>query len=193
MKLYRTLISRATLERGKKEEDMILFQKLCNFHCALEELWFPFPKKFREEFTLLGYGCLDRSLFLQFVEHGILEVTFQFVKSVLKTLSDTDQDRIFKYLLLSQLPLEEGIALLELDTSSLDRHYRSNFLVEFKLRNQRTNYKFFMDMEKMEKASFLPLEIFLDSINNNGTEEDDVAFTTKWASALYTSVFELNP
>eukprot|EP01126_Amoeba_proteus_P063857 TRINITY_DN8858_c0_g1_i3.p1 TRINITY_DN8858_c0_g1~~TRINITY_DN8858_c0_g1_i3.p1 ORF type:complete len:213 (-),score=37.02 TRINITY_DN8858_c0_g1_i3:214-852(-) len=189
-KLYRALMSQVAPEPGKKEQ-MILFQKLCNFHCALEELWFPFPKRFREQFTSLGYKCLDRSLFLQFVDHGILEVTLRFAKHVLKTLTDTHEDRIFKYLLLSQLPIEEGIALLELDVSSLDKNYRSNFLVEYKLRNQQTNYNSTTDMEKMEKASFLPLEIFLDTVtNNNGMEEEDVAFATRWVSTLYTRVFQ---
>lgn len=71
--------------------------------------------------------------------------------------------------------------------------YRCDFLLEYKLRNQQPNYNITADMDKMEQASFLPLEIFLDTIASNGTSSEDLAFATKWASILYSGAFNLHP
>jgi hypothetical protein len=83
--------------------------------------------------------------------------------------------------------------LLEQDKCQADMQYRCDFLLEYKLRNQQPNYNICADMDKMEQASFLPLEIFLDTIASNGTEPEDLAFSTKWASILYTGAFNLHP
>ena len=50
------------------------FHQICGFHCALEELWFPFPKFFRQRFTSLGYRCLSR----EYVARKIIKSQFQF-------------------------------------------------------------------------------------------------------------------
>jgi len=147
--------------------DSRLFRRMCNLQCAIEELWFPFPQEFRRDFTGLGFRCLKPNVFLQFVEHGTFEITVKFVKQIVRKLSNNDDDRKFKYLLLGKLPEELGIKLLEeLDTEKVESLL---FLLDYKLRKQRSTYKReeLVDMDTVISNDFLPLYIYLESLKTN--------------------------
>jgi len=91
----------------------MLFRILSNFHCALEKLWLPYPPKFRLFYTKIGHSFLPPSVFLQFLERGIFEVTSGFVlKNVLKSnFQNVDKNEII-YAILNQLPEEESVQLM---------------------------------------------------------------------------------
>eukprot|EP01121_Diplochlamys_sp_Union-15-3_P007086 TRINITY_DN1771_c0_g1_i4.p1 TRINITY_DN1771_c0_g1~~TRINITY_DN1771_c0_g1_i4.p1 ORF type:complete len:100 (+),score=15.31 TRINITY_DN1771_c0_g1_i4:68-367(+) len=85
------------------DSPMILFRILSNFHCALEELMFPFPKGFHEDFVKLGFYCLPRNVFLQYLERQVFELTPSFVDQVMRDLGVSEEDTQFKNMLLVSL------------------------------------------------------------------------------------------
>eukprot|EP01124_Arcella_intermedia_P009588 TRINITY_DN16268_c0_g1_i1.p1 TRINITY_DN16268_c0_g1~~TRINITY_DN16268_c0_g1_i1.p1 ORF type:complete len:933 (+),score=201.03 TRINITY_DN16268_c0_g1_i1:196-2994(+) len=159
-------------ERPSNEDGRKLFDRLCNLHIALEEMGFPIPNEFQVYLTELGFKYLSRSMFLQFVERGIFEITAQFVEKLLPQLSSCDEDNTFKYLLLSKLQEEPSIQLLERDTFSTESKYTSHqeeFLMEYKVRYHKFNEKTtnFINMDEIPDSDFLPLTTYLVSLKSS--------------------------
>lgn len=159
-----------------------IFSQFSHFHVALEELCFPFPRGFKKRFTNSGYRCLPRNVFLQFIEHGVLELSYNFVKSVLSNLTQSPEDRTFKYLLLSKLPEPEAVKLMTLDPPVEEYTLMCSYLLEHKLRTHTWTYQKGVDMGEMEEADFLPLQIYLSSL---GQKHPDIQFINQWAEGMY--------
>lgn len=87
----------------------LLFQVYSTFHEILEELLLPVPNDFYTKYTVAGYFCLPRHIFVQYAEHGIFHLTRQFVEQLEVR---TPEDANFKYLMLSYLPKEDALAVL---------------------------------------------------------------------------------
>lgn len=208
------------------------------------------------------------SVFLQFVELGVLEINLKFVQKVLKQIGTSQDDLTFKYLLLSELPevnhpslllsswipfslpskmlqtrfwtnmelcddngifilvetfngflctaphtdptrflflisfnglfQEDAVNLMTEDPDPQEGANTSNYLLECKLKNHFWDYSVSVSMEKMEAASFLPLQIYLDSLEMNHQHQPDkekekykkdVVYSKKWAEHMYSNVF----
>lgn len=43
-------------------------------------------------------------------------------------------------------------------------------------------------MEKMSTSSFLPLDLYLESLNQRNCDPDDLAFVSKWATNTYSEI-----
>jgi len=186
-KLYRCIKTQAPPDEGEFK----LFERFCNLHCAIEELWFPFPKQFKEAITKLGYIVLDKDEFLQFVERGVFEITPNFVEKILPRLTNIDYSN-FKYLLLSKLPEEASINLLEKDNrTTTDKEAQNDFLLDYKLRQQRTNYKGeAVDMENVLGADFLPLSIYLESLKTAYHSSTELNWMCQTALGGYNKAFD---
>ncbi|XP_013396355.1 gamma-secretase-activating protein-like [Lingula anatina] len=74
-----------------------------------QDLAFPLWKGFHTFFTGLAFRCLDFSLFLQYVDSGILTLTPTFVEQVLTELEDNRETDRIKFQILSKLPKEESV------------------------------------------------------------------------------------
>lgn len=60
-------------QRASSVEDIQqTFELLESLYWVLQELGFPFPARFREKLLSTGYACLPRSVFVSYVEAGIL-------------------------------------------------------------------------------------------------------------------------
>ena len=102
---------------------MVLYQVLESLYCALEELSYPSPRGFSRSFVDYGQQCLPRrflsssfpsfsfpfidsidfSVFLQYIERDIFCLDVAFVEKIVSQLSDSTEDKLFKYELISNL------------------------------------------------------------------------------------------
>lgn len=64
--------------RGTMRE-VVFFQLVERFSTAVTELSFPLPSGFRTSMTCLGFRCLERRLFLQYVDNSVLQLTKGFI------------------------------------------------------------------------------------------------------------------
>ncbi len=90
-----------------KRLSSVSFDILEHLHNSLEELGFPFPRGFHSMFVRLGYSCLSRNLFIQYMNRGVFTIEEDFVEEVVNLLSDCNspEDHHFKSLLINRLPL----------------------------------------------------------------------------------------
>ncbi|KAK7496728.1 hypothetical protein BaRGS_00012135 [Batillaria attramentaria] len=94
------------LDEVGTDKEYMLFQVFERFFLATQELAFPQPAGFASYFTSLGFKCLTFSLFLQYVDRGILQLTPDFILQLLEDLPDSrdeDNDQI-KFHIISRLP-----------------------------------------------------------------------------------------
>eukprot|EP00730_Choanoeca_flexa_P016487 TRINITY_DN7801_c0_g1_i1.p1 TRINITY_DN7801_c0_g1~~TRINITY_DN7801_c0_g1_i1.p1 ORF type:complete len:1197 (+),score=278.63 TRINITY_DN7801_c0_g1_i1:461-3592(+) len=90
----------------------VAFEACERLYFVLQSLSFPFPNGFHDKLLRLGYMCLPRDLFLQYVDAGIIKLTVDFVLDRLREPVQDDEEDIFRAHLLcqsrlfSQLPLE---------------------------------------------------------------------------------------
>ena len=112
-----------------KSEAMLMYQVLESLYCALEELRYPCPQGFSHTFVSLGKESLPRSVFLQYIERGIFTLNVHFVEKVVRGLSDTEEDRLFKYELLSHLnDREKSLAIMRNHQEYVEYPFLSLFL-----------------------------------------------------------------
>ncbi|XP_013408304.1 protein pigeon isoform X2 [Lingula anatina] len=90
-------------------KDYELFQAMERYLMVTQDLAFPLWKGFHTFFTGLAFRCLDFSLFLQYVDSGILTLTPTFVEQVLTELEDNRETDRIKFQILSKLPKEESV------------------------------------------------------------------------------------
>ncbi|XP_078370920.1 protein pigeon-like isoform X2 [Oculina patagonica] len=64
--------------RGTMRE-VVFFQLVERYCTAVTELSFPVPSGFRTSMTCLGFRCLDRRMFLQYVDNGVLQLKKGFI------------------------------------------------------------------------------------------------------------------
>lgn len=149
-----------------------LFQLLERLYTAVEELAFPFPRGFHTNFASLGFKCLPRGAFLQFVERGIITLTTTFLRELLvMPIEDWD----FKFQLL--LRLRDSNKAIELIQQT--EYAPPHLLVEGAIsllpvmqymvmpadgeKNDMPTQ--FYDMEMYSNSSFIPLSSLLAFVN----------------------------
>jgi len=153
-----------------------LFQLLERLYTAVEELAFPFPRGFHTNFASLGFKCLPRGTFLQFVERGIITLTPTFLRELLvMPIEDWD----FKFQLL--LRLRDANKAIELIQQT--EYAPPHLLVEgaisllpvmqhmiMPVDGEKTDMPTqFFDMELYSNSSFIPLSSLLAFVNRTTT------------------------
>ncbi|ESO95702.1 hypothetical protein LOTGIDRAFT_160255 [Lottia gigantea] len=89
-------------------EDYNMFLLLERYYLTLTEISFPFPPGFHTYFTSMAFRCLNITLFLQYVERGVLKLTGGFMIQLLSDLSDEGEEFNLKYHIISKLPKHQA-------------------------------------------------------------------------------------
>nr|XP_022297061.1 protein pigeon-like isoform X2 [Crassostrea virginica] len=86
------------------DDEYELFQLFERYYQTAQEISFPLPQGFVSYFTALGYRNLGTGLFLQYVDHGILQLTGEFMAQILADVGDTTEGVRIKQQIISRLP-----------------------------------------------------------------------------------------
>ncbi|KAL5015062.1 hypothetical protein ScPMuIL_009332 [Solemya velum] len=86
------------------DEEYKFFQMLERYYVTVSKRAFPIPKGFHSLFTVLGFRSLDFSVFLQYVDAGVLQLTGEFMELVLSDILDDPEGTRMKYQIISRLP-----------------------------------------------------------------------------------------
>ncbi|XP_025107869.1 protein pigeon-like isoform X2 [Pomacea canaliculata] len=96
------------LNQAGTDNEYKLFQVFERFFLATQEIVFPRPSGFMSYFTALGFICLNLSLFLQYVDRGVLQLTPDFILKLLEDLPDgqgnENNNAQIKFTIISRLP-----------------------------------------------------------------------------------------
>lgn len=107
-----TYIVQSFSERQEPRQRLLFFQALENMFCAVSELGgICVPRGFYQKFALLSFECLPESVFLQYVERGVIRITVEVVCELQeRKLQETNPEFFFH--LLCKLPSQSIIAVL---------------------------------------------------------------------------------
>ncbi|XP_038059307.1 gamma-secretase-activating protein-like isoform X2 [Patiria miniata] len=100
-------IPRSTIRLNTKPPPMgyQLFRLLERFYMAVQSLCFPVPPGFQTFFTIQGFRCLEPAMFLQYVDHGILRLTEEFMTRLMQEVPDDTEEQVnMKIQILTRLP-----------------------------------------------------------------------------------------
>ncbi|EGC37104.1 hypothetical protein DICPUDRAFT_150327 [Dictyostelium purpureum] len=161
-----------TIGEMKHSTRLILFQVMEKLYSAIEELYCPFPKDFYTQFTTLGFYCLQRPIFLQFLQKGIFVITGQFVKVLFKEFPTkenlTEEQRNFINQIVLQLRDQESV--IELLSADL---VNTNIIVEhlISLATQNIHPKASLDpntdqIAEYQDTKFIPLYFLQDFLRS---------------------------
>ncbi|XP_052285833.1 protein pigeon-like isoform X10 [Dreissena polymorpha] len=85
-----------------------LFQLLERYWMTARELYFPVPLGFHAYFACLAFRCLHFRMFLQYVRHGIVPLTGDFMAQLITELPDVEEYVQLKRTVILQLSLSEA-------------------------------------------------------------------------------------
>ncbi|XP_060084414.1 protein pigeon-like [Ylistrum balloti] len=88
------------------EDEYELFQLFERYYLACQDHVFPLLQGFSSYFTTLGARSLNKSLFFQYIDRGVLRLTGDFMAQVLGDLPDDSDNVTFKQQLISRLPVD---------------------------------------------------------------------------------------
>lgn len=146
------------------------FEVLSNYHCAIEELMFPYPMDFPNHFAMVGYHSLPRNLFIQYMERRVFFITRTFVEKAILQLKKTPEDVQFANFLLSYLPANEAIDLIQ------QNHFDDEYIAESILAKEREKASK-IDMDTLLNSEFLPLAMYVESLKGrDDIQEEEVKF-----------------
>ncbi|XP_022109506.1 uncharacterized protein LOC110989438 [Acanthaster planci] len=100
-------IPRSTVRLNKRPPPMgyQLFHLIERFYMAVQIISFPLPPGFQTFFTIQGFCCLEPAMFLQYVDHGILRLTEEFMTRLMQEVPDDTEDQVnMKIQILARLP-----------------------------------------------------------------------------------------
>uniref|UniRef100_A0A674BZY5 Gamma-secretase-activating protein-like n=1 Tax=Salmo trutta TaxID=8032 RepID=A0A674BZY5_SALTR len=127
---------------------------MCRILEATNTLCLPLPPGYHTLLSVLGVRCLPRHTFLQYVDHGVLQLTETFVSRLMTDLDNSDANEELKFSILKRLPepMEQRICHLwdhPISSACISRDYvRAST-------NQLYNHQF--NTTKSRKPEFLPL------------------------------------
>jgi len=145
-----------------------LFQLLERLYTAVEELALPFPRNFHSTFASLGFKCLPRGTFLQFVDRGVIILTPTFLRELLAMPTEDwdfrlqlllrlrDANKSFE--LIQQVDYTPPQLLLENAISALPQCMVNS--------DSEGDMHSFVDMEIYNNSAFIPLSALLGFINS---------------------------
>ena len=154
---------RATSSRAMIRQRRRAFCVMENFLCALVEMGgVLLPQGFSKKFLELGYACLQKPIFLQYIERRMITVTKEFVWSLYENGVHV-KDREFFYLVMCKLSTKSVIDIL------LSKKPPPLFFVEY-LFSRCPNVLDSSEVRLDEKSPFYPLSLMLQAFRK-GIEE----------------------
>ncbi|XP_071790834.1 gamma-secretase-activating protein-like [Asterias amurensis] len=122
-----------------------LFRLIERFFMAVQSVCFPVPPGFQTYFTIQGLRCLDPSMFLQYVDYGVLRLTEEFVSRLMHEVSDDDQDMVnMKIEIVSRLPKGGFMQALQRWNHPISKQYLAQLYVADTLKedgSKTTDYR----------------------------------------------------
>lgn len=85
-------------------EEWAMFHVMFRILEATKGLCFPLPPGYSTLLSVLGVRCLPRHTFLQYVDHGLLQLTEPFVSRLMTDLDNSDANEKLKFSILKRLP-----------------------------------------------------------------------------------------
>lgn len=157
----------------------LLFQVYSTFHEVIEELMLPVPTDFYTKYTVAGYFCLPRHLFVQYAEHGIFQLSRQFVDQLEVR---NPEDARFKYLMLSYLPKDDALSILKEMGSE-----GAIFVAEDAVTRHEPDFHIDVDLEDIPEKEFLPLGAYHQSLEKSKKKmgESDLKFVSETTSKQF--------
>eukprot|EP00003_Mantamonas_plastica_P008593 TRINITY_DN1761_c0_g1_i3.p1 TRINITY_DN1761_c0_g1~~TRINITY_DN1761_c0_g1_i3.p1 ORF type:complete len:1071 (-),score=311.08 TRINITY_DN1761_c0_g1_i3:77-2953(-) len=175
------------------EAEFTCFQLLELMFVALEELSFPFPKDFQNRFCALSLRVLTRPMMLQYIDRGVLRLTPEFVQAVSAVLGP--DDAMFKFKLADRLAdQDEAREILKTHDENI-KCLLEYFLSSAPIFSPKTGNRFWLppfspnqehDPSSLvgldvgtgaEATEFVPLTIFLNSLNLQCSENEFEFYT----------------
>jgi len=88
--------------RGTMRE-VVFLQLVERFCTAVTELRFPLPNGFRTCMTCLGFRCLNRRMFLQYVDNGVLHLKKGFISRLVEEFDGEREEQDFVFQIICRL------------------------------------------------------------------------------------------
>ncbi|KAJ7377148.1 hypothetical protein OS493_030745 [Desmophyllum pertusum] len=88
--------------RGAMRE-VVFFQLVERYCTAVTDLSFPLPTGFRTSMTCLGFRCLDRRMFLQYVDNGVLHLKKGFISRLVEEFDGEREEEDFVFQIICRL------------------------------------------------------------------------------------------
>ncbi|KAA0721078.1 Gamma-secretase-activating protein [Triplophysa tibetana] len=92
------------LKQQGSSEEWAMFHVMFRILEATKGLCFPLPPGYSTLLSVLGIRCLPRHTFLQYVDHGLLQLTEPFVSRLMTDLDNSDANEQLKFSILKRLP-----------------------------------------------------------------------------------------
>jgi len=77
-------------------KELLLFELIEAYFLALNQLKLPLPEGFHSFFIIMGYRCLDRLLFMQYLENDVMVLTQRFVDALIADINNGNDDIIME-------------------------------------------------------------------------------------------------
>lgn len=90
-------------QQGSSEE-WAMFHVMFRILEATKGLCLPLPPGYSTLLSVLGVRCLPQHTFLQYVDHGLLQLTEPFVSRLMTDLDNSDANEQLKFSILKRLP-----------------------------------------------------------------------------------------
>ncbi|XP_071487359.1 gamma-secretase-activating protein-like [Diadema antillarum] len=129
-------LAKVSLNQPASEKEQSLFSVIERLFSAAQHLCFPQPPGFKNFFLSLAFRCLDRTMFLQYVSQGVLELNEAFLIQLIEEMTDEDRANVdLKFKLLHKIPKASAErVLLQWDHPKSNlikaQHYTSSCLQE---------------------------------------------------------------
>eukprot|EP01119_Soliformovum_irregulare_P002354 TRINITY_DN1261_c1_g1_i3.p1 TRINITY_DN1261_c1_g1~~TRINITY_DN1261_c1_g1_i3.p1 ORF type:complete len:1022 (+),score=330.04 TRINITY_DN1261_c1_g1_i3:47-3112(+) len=142
-----------------------------SFASSLQELGLLPSSEFSAEFLRLGYRCLPRGIFVQYVHRGIFELDQQFLEGITTQFSQSNfqADLEFVYFITSRYTNQMRVVTM-LNSNLEYFTYLTQYLISkipiTNLLNAVPSESDALDMEITNDSSFIPLTIFLHAVQN---------------------------
>ncbi|XP_045167319.2 protein pigeon-like isoform X2 [Mercenaria mercenaria] len=202
---------RSLLEKSSLDE-YELFQLFERYALATGELMFPVPSGFRTYFTSIAFRCLNVRLFMQYVNHGVIQLTGEFMAHLLSDLPDTKENVRLKQYLITKLPQASAVECYKIWGHSSCQSYLAHQQVAEILDNgmraraestqSESNRRSTIFKEKtsddIENVTFQPLAAFLKHIDKKESKRSrhdrgsPLDFIALEEVALYHTTHETN-
>ncbi|XP_045556232.1 gamma-secretase-activating protein isoform X3 [Salmo salar] len=147
------------LKQQGSSAEWAVFHVMCRILEATNTLCLPLPPGYHTLLSVLGVRCLPRHTFLQYVDHGVLQLTETFVSRLMTDLDNNDANEELKFSILKRLPepMEQRICHLwdhPISSACISRDYVRGLLEK----HAKTKGSMFMERDEPGfRPEFLPL------------------------------------
>ncbi|XP_029603190.1 gamma-secretase-activating protein [Salmo trutta] len=147
------------LKQQGSSAEWAVFHVMCRILEATNTLCLPLPPGYHTLLSVLGVRCLPRHTFLQYVDHGVLQLTETFVSRLMTDLDNSDANEELKFSILKRLPepMEQRICHLwdhPISSACISRDYVRGLLEK----HAKTKGSMFMERDEPGfRPEFLPL------------------------------------